>query len=142
MSDRIKEILEQIKTTDIEEMRVENGEFKLSLKRELSVVSGNESENAVPETETDSQKTSAPLKKKVPIKSSMVGTFFNSPAPDRPPFIINGNNVVYGQKVGVVEALKIQKDVLSSVKGVVVEVLVENNTPVEYGQELYLVEIE
>jgi len=72
----------------------------------------------------------------------MVGRFYNSPAADHPPFVMKGNHVVYGQKVGVVEAMKIYKDVVSPVKGLIVDILIENNTPVEYGQELYLVEIE
>ncbi|PKN02314.1 MAG: acetyl-CoA carboxylase, biotin carboxyl carrier protein [Elusimicrobia bacterium HGW-Elusimicrobia-1] len=136
MSD-VKEILKVIKDTDIAEIRVESGSFKFAAKRDVSsvVVSAGAPPAAAPEA-------APPAKKRMPIKSPMVGTFFNAPAPDRPPLVIRGNHVEYSQKVGVVEAMKIFKDVVSPVKGVIVEVLVENNTPVEYGKELFLVETE
>lgn len=136
MSD-VKEILKVIKDTDIAELRVESGSFKFAAKRDVSsvVVSAGSPSAAAPAAVT-------PAKKRMPIKSPMVGTFFNAPAPDRPPLVIRGNHVEYSQKVGVVEAMKIFKDVVSPVKGVIVEVLVENNTPVEYGKELFLVETE
>lgn len=136
MSD-VKEILKIIKDTDIAEIRVESGSFKFAAKRDalpFAAPAGAPPDgipNAAP-----------PAKKRMPIKSPMVGTFFNAPAPDRPPLVIRGNHVEYAQRVGVVEAMKIFKDVVSPVKGVIVEVLVENNTPVEYGRELFLVETE
>ncbi len=130
----IKDIIQQLKNSDIEEVRIENGSFKFSFKREV------DEESVVPNKPPDEEQK--PSKKRMPIKSPMVGRFYNSSAADRPPFVIKGNHVVYGQKVGVVEAMKIYKDVLSPIKGLIVDVLIENNTPVEYGQELYLVEIE
>lgn len=138
MSDIMKEIIQQLKNSDIEEVKIENGDFKFSFKRDL--FSG--SASAAPQVSNRKAPQEKPLKKRVAIKSPMVGRFFNSPAADHPPFVMKGNHVVHGQKVGVVEAMKIFKDVISSVEGVIVEVLVENNTPVEYGQELYMVEIE
>ena len=136
MSD-VKEILKIIKDTDIAEIRVESGSFKFAAKRAAAPF-------ALPEDSAPPESAGAvpAAKKRVPIKSPMVGTFFNAPAPDRPPLVIRGNHVDSTQRVGVVEAMKIFKDVVSPVKGVIVEVLVENNTPVEYGKELFLVETE
>ncbi|MDI6756940.1 MAG: hypothetical protein QME32_02845 [Endomicrobiia bacterium] len=141
----IKEILKIIKDTDITGIRVESGDFKFAAKRDAAPSSPEGNDPAAQETSDVSAPVpgavaAEPSKKRMSIKSPMVGTFFNAPAPDRPPLVIKGNHVEYAQKVGVVEAMKILKDVVSPVKGVIVEVLVENNTPVEYGRELFLVE--
>lgn len=143
----IKEILKAIKDTDIVAIRVESGDFKFAAKRDAAPSAPDGNEPAAQETSDVSAQAQGAVaapspKKRMSIKSPMVGTFFNAPAPDRPPLVIKGNHVEYAQKVGVVEAMKILKDVISPVKGVIVEVLVENNTPVEYGKELFLVEIE
>jgi len=158
----VKEIFKIIKDTDIEEIKISSGGFSFSMVREdkkipllknvssqPAISSSNtpypppEIENTVGSAGNTAKSQSAPQKKRrVAIKSPMVGRFFNSAGPDTPPYVMKGNHLEYGQKVGVVEAMKIYKDVVSSVKGVIVDVLVENNTPVEYGQELYLVETE
>jgi len=75
------------------------------------------------------------------ITSPMVGTFFRS-AKDRPPLVVDGGTVTVGQRLAVVEAMRVPKDVLSDVAGKVVRVLVDNGTPVEYGQALFEIEPE
>jgi biotin carboxyl carrier protein len=72
----------------------------------------------------------------------MVGTFFNSQSADHPPFVVEGSHVVPGQKIGIIEAMKIIKDVSSDLKGRIVKVAVKNGQPVEYGQELFQVDTE
>jgi len=74
------------------------------------------------------------------IKSPIVGTFYRASAPDSPPYIEVGDIVKPGQVVCIVEAMKLMNEIESDVSGRVVEILVKNEDPVEYNQELFLVE--
>ncbi len=76
----------------------------------------------------------------VAITSPMVGTFYRAPAPDADPYVEVGDTVDVGQTVCIVEAMKLMNEIESEVKGRIVKVLVENAQPVEYGQQLFLVE--
>lgn len=76
----------------------------------------------------------------VTIKSPMIGTFYRSPSPDKPPFINVGDEIAVGKVVCVIEAMKLFNEIESEVKGKIVKVLVENASPVEYDQPLFLVE--
>jgi acetyl-CoA carboxylase biotin carboxyl carrier protein len=71
------------------------------------------------------------------VKSPMVGTFYRSPSPENPPFVENGSKVEEKTVVCIIEAMKIMNEIQSEAKGVVVEALVENGQPVEYGQRLF-----
>jgi biotin carboxyl carrier protein len=68
-----------------------------------------------------------------------VGTFLRAPK-DRPPLVVEGEEVDSGDKVGIVEAMKVPRDVTSHVAGHIVRILVENGKPVEYGQKIFEVE--
>ena len=76
----------------------------------------------------------------VAITSPMVGTFYWAPAADADPYVEVGSTVDVGQTVCIVEAMKLMNEIESEVKGKIVKVLVENAQPVEYGQQLFLVE--
>jgi acetyl-CoA carboxylase biotin carboxyl carrier protein len=76
----------------------------------------------------------------VSIKSPMVGTFFRSPSPEKPPFIKIGDLVEVGNPVCIIEAMKLFNEIESDVKGKIVKILVEDGRPVEYDQPLFLVE--
>jgi acetyl-CoA carboxylase biotin carboxyl carrier protein len=73
------------------------------------------------------------------ISSPMVGTFYRSPAPDEPPFVNVGNRVSTGQTVCIIEAMKLMNELEAEVSGEIVEILVNNSEPVEFGQALMLV---
>ncbi len=70
----------------------------------------------------------------------MVGTFYRSPSPDKPPFVKVGDMVDVGTKVCIIEAMKLFNEIESEVKGKIVKVLAEDASPVEYDQPLFLVE--
>ena len=65
---------------------------------------------------------------------------FHSDSTDHPPFVIEGNHIVPGQKIGIIETMKIIKDVTSNIKGKIVKISVKNGQSVEYGQELFLID--
>jgi acetyl-CoA carboxylase biotin carboxyl carrier protein len=71
------------------------------------------------------------------ITSPFVGTFYRSPSPDSAPFVENGTRIKKGQVLCIVEAMKLMNEIESEVEGVVVQCLVENGHPVEYGEPLY-----
>jgi len=74
------------------------------------------------------------------IKSPMIGTFFRSPAPDKPPFVSVGDDISKGNVLCIIEAMKLFNEVESEISGRIVKVLVDDATPVEYDQPLFLVE--
>ena len=76
----------------------------------------------------------------VPIVAPMVGTFYRAPSPDAQPFIKEGDQVDEGQVVCIIEAMKLFNEIQAEARGRVARVLVENATPVEYGQPLFLLD--
>ena len=76
----------------------------------------------------------------IAIKSPMVGTFYRSTSPDKPVFVKIGDIVDIGSKVCIIEAMKLFNEIDSEVKGKIVKILVEDASPVEYDQPLFLVE--
>ncbi len=75
----------------------------------------------------------------VVIRSPIVGTFYRSPSPDSPPYVEIGDVVEKGQTLCIIEAMKIMNEIESEVRGEILDILVENAEPVEYGQPLFLV---
>ena len=75
------------------------------------------------------------------VKSPMVGTFYRSPSPENPPFVENGTKVEEKTAVCIIEAMKIMNEIQAETKGTVVEMLVENGQPVEYGQRLFRIKL-
>ncbi len=76
----------------------------------------------------------------VTVKSPMIGTFYRQPAPDKPSFVEVGADVKPGSVLCVIEAMKLFNEIESEVTGKIVKVLVDDNTPVEYDQPLFLVD--
>lgn len=78
--------------------------------------------------------------KYITIKSPIIGTFYRKPAPDKPPFVEVGENIAKGDILCVIEAMKLFNDIESEVSGKVVKVLVEDSSPVEFDQPLFLID--
>ncbi|MFD2162174.1 acetyl-CoA carboxylase biotin carboxyl carrier protein [Paradesertivirga mongoliensis] len=80
------------------------------------------------------------VSKYITIKSPMIGTFYRSASPDKPFFANVGDEIKVGQVICIIEAMKLFNEIESEVSGRIVKVLVENSSPVEYDQPLFLVE--
>lgn len=78
--------------------------------------------------------------KYIAIKSPMIGTFYRSSSPDKPPFANVGDDIKKGQTICIIEAMKLFNEIESEFSGKIVKVLVEDSTPVEYDQPLFLIE--
>lgn len=100
-------------------------------------------QQAAPVAETKAPETkggAADDSKYVTIKSPMIGTFYRSSSPDKPPFVNVGDEIAAGKAVCIIEAMKLFNEIESDVKGKIVKVLVNDATPVEYDQPLFLVD--
>ncbi|MBL8023098.1 MAG: acetyl-CoA carboxylase biotin carboxyl carrier protein [Elusimicrobia bacterium] len=128
----LEELLAFAAESGLSEVIWEKEGRRLAFKRTLAPV--------VPAPTDLSLEKSAPLEPLVhPVKSPMVGTFFRAPK-GRPPLVVEGDEVSPGQRLGMVEAMQVPKDVVADVKGRIVRVLVENAHSVEYGQPLFEIE--
>lgn len=78
--------------------------------------------------------------KYVIIKSPMIGTFYRSPSPDKPVFVNVGDEIKPGKPIAIIEAMKLFNEIESDISGVIVKILVNDSTPVEYDQALFLVD--
>jgi len=157
---QIKEFVNLIRDADIMELLWEKNGTKISFKRGLgnpeeekrlvnreSDTSEGQSETPQPGLETKRDisqmigEEGRPLPEKYKtIKSSMVGTFYSSPAEDQPPLVKVKDIIKPGQKICVIEAMKIMREISADKGGRVVKILVENGHPVEYGQDMFLID--
>jgi acetyl-CoA carboxylase biotin carboxyl carrier protein len=78
--------------------------------------------------------------KTVEIKAPMVGTFYRAPSPEAPPFVEAGQTIEVGQVICIIEAMKLMNEIKAEVKGKLLEVIVDNAEPVEFGQPMFLIE--
>jgi acetyl-CoA carboxylase biotin carboxyl carrier protein len=129
---QIKQIIDLMKRSELTEFAVEEEGFKLKIRRGtngLPIVSA-----AGPAGASSGSGDEAGV---VYVKSPMVGTFYRAASPESKPFADSGTKVVENTIVCIIEAMKIMNEIQAEVKGTVVEVLVENGQPVEYGQRLF-----
>jgi acetyl-CoA carboxylase biotin carboxyl carrier protein len=78
--------------------------------------------------------------KSVEIKAPMVGTFYRAPAPEAPPYVEVGQTIEAGQVICIIEAMKLMNEIKSEVRGKILEIVVENAEPVEFGQTMFIIE--
>ena len=153
----IRDLIDFISKSGLNEVNIETKELKLSVKREpdqkvfksTPVVTAPAAAVAIPSlpvaaTPTTDTTPPAPAasstRKTVEIKSPMIGTFYRSGNPDTPPFVSVGDKISKGQAVCIIEAMKLFNEIESEVSGTLVKVMVENASPVEYDQVLFVIE--
>ncbi len=141
----LRELIAAIASTDITELNLKNTEFELTVRKAPAVVSqitGNAviSPIVLPTTGETTAPAASPLEKKwVEIKSPMVGTFYRAPGPDDPSFVSVGDRIAIKQAVCIIEAMKLMNEIDAEVAGQIMEIVVENGQPVEFGQTLMYV---
>lgn len=148
----IFQLIEKIKGTRIEEINIVDSETSITIKqyigpKELIQTQPQYIPQPAPVIEIKEEiKTTPEIKEEAKqkyhvIKSPLVGTFYRSPSPGAPPFVEEGDTVSKGQVLCIIEALKVMNEIESDVNGKVAKILVENGQPVEYGQELFYIEV-
>lgn len=136
----IKEIVKLMNDNDLSEVQVEREGSKLRLKKGVDVVPAPIVHAAPALAPIAAAETPAKAASGVEINSPMVGTFYRAPSPEAPAFAEIGQMVDVGQVVCIVEAMKLMNEIKSEVKGKIIDVLVNNAEPVEFGQPLFSVE--
>ena len=145
----IKEMIQLMNENGLAEFEMEKDGLKIRLRKgagglvEPSVIYESHPSPAPVRTAAGGngkESQAVPAAKGAPVKSPMVGTYYSAPAPDAAPFIQIGSVVEVGQVICIIEAMKLMNEIKSEVRGKVVEVLVHNGDPVEFGQPLFLVE--
>lgn len=144
----IRDLINLMKETKIEELEVEKAGTKVRIKRgqpafPLSTVevksqslSRQEIDYKSLTKELDDEKN-----RYFCVKSPIVGTFYRSPAPGAPPYIEVGDIIKKGQILCIIEAMKLMNEIESDVDGKIIEILPEKGQPVEYGEVLFYIEI-
>lgn len=138
----IRELLKLLEESNVTEFSLETGGTKLTVRKggfttNPQETSAKEQTSAEPGVKTE--KPAIPAEDLYSVQSPMVGTFYRAPSPDAPPYVEAGDKVEKGQVLCIVEAMKLMNEIQSEVAGEIVEVLVENGHPVEYGQPLFLI---
>jgi acetyl-CoA carboxylase biotin carboxyl carrier protein len=155
---QIQELIKIVNKSNIGELHIEEKEFKITIKQK---------EEPVQQVLTAAPMMQAPVMAAAPapaapvapaaqagappaaeakadhlitVKSPMIGTFYRSPSPDKPSFVQVGDDIAPGKVLCIIEAMKLFNEIESEVKGKIVKVLVEDASPVEYDQPLFLVE--
>lgn len=155
---QIQELIKIVNKSNIGELSIEEKEFKITIKQKEEPVQhimaapqpvyqqaapAYAPSNAVAEPTTTAPATPAGEAKSdnlLTIKSPMIGTFYRSSSPDKPAFVQIGDEINTGKVVCIIEAMKLFNEIESEVKGRIVKVLVDDASPVEYDQPLFLVE--
>ena len=141
--EQIVELIQAVSASSIGELNYEEGNLKISLKKEENntvFTSAEPVSCAVPKPMVVSEtKAELPAADEKVIKSPLVGTFYAAPAENAEPFIKVGDQVQEGKVLGIVEAMKLMNEIESEFSGEIAEVYVKNGEPVEYGQPLFRV---
>ncbi len=156
----LKELIEMLKGTDISEVEIERSGTKVRLRKGGDVTF----HPAMPRmeyppatfvapaiAETPATQAPAPVpaadkpveqvkSNQVKVTSPIVGTFYRSSSPDKPAYVEVGDIVKKGQVLCIIEAMKLMNEIESEATGKIVQILIENGQPVEYGQPLFVIE--
>ncbi len=155
----LRELVAALGQSDIVELTLKSTDFELTLRKSGAMVQGSaapavvKAEPLADTVDVASPATVAEVLSTAParatpsgkgsdlvaITSPMVGTFYRSPAPEEPSFVAVGDRISSGQTVCIIEAMKLMNELEAEISGEVVEILVDNAQPVEFGQTLILV---
>lgn len=154
---QIQELIKIVNKSNIGELSIEEKEFKITIKQKQepaqhiitapthipttqampNIANTTQPKKEIAQTTPVDSTTSSNL---ITIKSPMIGTFYRKSAPDKPLFVEVGDEITKGKVVCIIEAMKLFNEIESEVSGRIVKVLVDDASPVEYDQPLFLVE--
>lgn len=159
---QIQELLKAVNKSNISELSIKDGDFEITIKQantetQFVAVQASMPQMMQPAPQQMMQAPQAPQQQiaaapaassapaaeasnTVTIKSPMIGTFYRSSGPDKPPFVGVGDEIKPGQVICIVEAMKLFNEIESEISGRIVKVLVDDASPIEYDQPLFLVE--
>lgn len=150
----LKKLIKLVEQSEITEFEVQEGELKVKISKNINQAQlhfqsigdysrPNTGQQILKHNEVDSKPEVVAVEKSSKlheVKSPIVGTFYRAPAPDADPYSQVGDMVSAGSVLCIVEAMKLMNEIESDVTGKIVKILVENASPVEYNQPLFLIE--
>lgn len=154
----IRDLIDFISQSELNEVNIETTDFKISVKKspdihvsssEMVIPNTNSNKDPVISSAVDHDQESIDSSVEInqegkknlkEIKSPMIGTFYRAPNPESPSFVEPGDKIKQGQTVCIIEAMKLFNEIEAEISGTIIEILVENATPVEFDQPLFLVE--
>ncbi len=158
----IKNLLNLISESEVNEVSIEEGDFKIKIKKLADTATSAPAQVFAPqpampypvapqnalatqpapaEQSAQEKSTEEPAdSKNITIKSPIVGTFYRSPSPEADVFVNEGDSVAKGDTLCIVEAMKIMNEIDSEYSGKIVKILAEDNQPVEYDQPLFIID--
>lgn len=156
----ITDLLKLVNKTDLTEVAIEQQDFKIKIKKQaaesnviytqaqtlaaplsLPIATAAAGSPAPQAEATRADEPDAIAENTVIFRSPMIGTFYRSTSPDIPPFVKVGDEISKGQVVCIVEAMKLFNEIESEYEGKIVKIFVEDAKPIEYDQELFLIEL-
>jgi len=148
---QIQELIKFVSRSGVNEVAIEQENFKITIKTNqapvyVNAVAAQPAPQAAPlaapavEIKTTATPEAEDTSKYITIKSPMIGTFYRSSSPDKPLFVNVGDEITAGKVICIIEAMKLFNEIESEISGRIVKVLVDNASPVEYDQPLFLVE--
>jgi acetyl-CoA carboxylase biotin carboxyl carrier protein len=139
---KLKDLIKLVEESKITELEVSRFGTRVRISKKL--VSSSDTDSTKPgirvEIPEKSEETQVHEREFRAMKAPMVGTFYRAPSPDASPYVEIGDFVKQGQVVCIIEAMKVMNEVQSDVAGRVVRILPDNESPVEYGQDLFHLE--
>jgi acetyl-CoA carboxylase biotin carboxyl carrier protein len=151
----VKKLLDLISESEVNEVSIEEGDFKIKVKKTSDAAAQTvqyqmpQQPQAAqapvapqpPASGSDASDTAAEASKPdgEVLKSPIVGTFYEAPSPDSDPFVTVGDRIEAGQTICIVEAMKIMNEIEAEFSGTVEKILVDNGSPVEYDQPLFII---
>lgn len=144
----IQALIKFVSRVGVDEVELEKDNFKISIKKNNAAPIAQPIYQAVPASQAPSEPSEVASAKStkedninlVEFKSPMVGTFYRSPGPDKDTFVNVGDQINVGSILCIVEAMKLFNEIESDVAGKIVKVLIDDASPVEYGQPLFLID--
>jgi acetyl-CoA carboxylase biotin carboxyl carrier protein len=150
---QIQDLIRFVSKSGVNEVSIEQKDFKITIKTNEVVVQSampvqqhfavpqvGAAPVAAPATPIAAEPVAAPTTNYLTIKSPMIGTFYRSATPEKPLYVNVGDEIKPGSVVCIIEAMKLFNEIESEISGRIVKILVDNASPVEYDQPLFLVE--
>ncbi|MGK9476122.1 acetyl-CoA carboxylase biotin carboxyl carrier protein [Melioribacter sp. OK-6-Me] len=145
----VKKLIKIVEQSEISKISIQEGDVKIKISKNsdshaevalTKIAPAQQPVQAAPPVTEKQPAEETPPKNLHEIRSPIVGTFYRAPAPDADPYVKVGDEVSPGTVLCIVEAMKLMNEIESDVSGKIVKILVENATPVEYNQPLFLIE--
>lgn len=154
---QIQQLIKFVSKTDVAEVNIENNNFKINIKGSKSQTNEITQQvvqqpiqhqpqspvvqpSPVEAPKPDVQQDTSPIDNYLTVKSPIIGTFYRKPSPDKDVFVNVGDTIKEGDTLCVIEAMKLFNEIESDFTGKIVKILVEDASPVEFDQPLFLIE--